>query len=152
MLKRLFMITSLFMVASMLLAACATPTPAAPAPTTPPQIIEITKIVEGETIIQVITATPDATEVPKEIAPVTVWTNYNQNNPGTSIDRWILDVAIALQRSEGIQLNNVYTPWTVINEKINLAVQLGGEIPDLAKMDMPLDPFYNNGTFMDITD
>ncbi|MDO9085306.1 MAG: extracellular solute-binding protein [Anaerolineaceae bacterium] len=152
MLKRLFLITSLIMVASMLLAACATPAPATQAPTTPPQLIEVTKIVEGETIIQVITATPAATEVPKKIAPVTVWTNYNQNNPATSIDRWILDVAIDIQRSEGIQLTNVYVPWTMINEKINLAVQSGGEVFDLTKMDMPLDPFYNNEVFMDITD
>lgn len=50
-------------VAALLLAACApaaTPT-AAPAPTAEPQVIEVTRIVEGTPEVQVVTATPEPT-------------------------------------------------------------------------------------------
>lgn len=154
MMKRFSLIFSVLMIASMLLAACATPT--APAP----QIIEVTKIVqgaevevtrivEGETVVEVITATPEPV---MEYGPVTIWTKFNDTNPQNSQDTWLKETIIDLQRAKGIQMTNVFAPYDQINNKLRLAVQSGGEVPDLSYMDPPLDAYYEAGALMDITD
>jgi multiple sugar transport system substrate-binding protein len=177
MIKRLTQIFSLIVIASMFLAACKTSTPAptlppqiievtkivegkpvvqvitaTAAPTTPPQIVEVTKIVAGTPVVQVITATPAPTTAPVVYKPVTIWTKFNDTNPQNSQDEWLANTIIALQRSLGLKMTNVFAPYDQINNKLQLAVQAGGEIPDVSYMDTPLDPYYNNGILMDITE
>jgi len=161
MLKRLTLIFSIIMIASMLLAACAPATPAAPAtvappaPTTPPQIVEVTKIVAGTPVVQVITATPAPTKLPPTpvvIKPITIWTKFNDTKPQNTQDQWLADTIQSLKAFEKIELKNVFVPYNEINTKLNLAVQAGGDVPDVSYADMPIDFFYQNKVFVDITD
>jgi peptide/nickel transport system substrate-binding protein len=98
--KKLFMVVSALIIASMVLAACS---PAA-APT--PQTVEVTKIVAGTPEIQkvVVTATPEPAKVTefKSKDPTTL----NIVEPGLSIDT--LDPALAYDTASAEILQNTY--------------------------------------------
>ena len=73
----LFKLVGVVMVIAFILGACSTPTPATQAPTPPPQIVEVTKIVMGTSIVEtkqvVVTATTAPTANPyDEKAPIKV--------------------------------------------------------------------------------
>jgi ABC-type glycerol-3-phosphate transport system substrate-binding protein len=70
-------LVGLVLVTAFILGACSTPTATTPAPTTPPQIVEVTKIVEGTTIVEtqqvVVTATTAPTANPyDDKAPIKI--------------------------------------------------------------------------------
>ena len=71
--RRKFLQMSAFGAAGLAISSC-TPaaTPAAPAATPEPVIIEVTRVVEGETIVEqvMVTATPEPTKPPEAVADV----------------------------------------------------------------------------------
>lgn len=125
MMKRLSLVVSLLVVAVMILAACA------PA----------------------VAPTPAATEAPKPAGPVTIWTKFNDTNPQNTQDQWLAQFIKDIKTDKDVTLTNVFVPYDQINSKINLAVQAGGDVPDVSYVDAQNLPFFvNNGTLMDITD
>lgn len=120
--KRFSLIFSMVMILSLLLAACGTPAPQ---------------------------ETPAG---PTEIGPVTIWTKFNDTNPQNTQDQWLAATIKSLAGFEGLEVTNIFAPYDQINNKLNLAVQSGGDIPDLSYIDTPIDYFYQNKVLMDITD
>jgi multiple sugar transport system substrate-binding protein len=130
--QKLNILLSLLLLFSMLLAACQTATTEPVAPAAP---------VEEE-----------PTEVPKP-GPITLWTKFNDTNPQNTQDEWLKSMLAAIKTDTGLEVTNVFVPFDQINTKLNLAVQAGGDIPDISYMDnQNLGFFYTNGTLMDLTD
>jgi phosphate transport system substrate-binding protein len=77
--RKAYSIFAVLMVVSLVIAGCAqaTPAPSTPAPTSAPQIIEVTKIVAGtpETIVITATPGPTATAAPTSLPPGSVTIN-----------------------------------------------------------------------------
>jgi multiple sugar transport system substrate-binding protein len=86
-------------------------------------------------------------------APITVWTKFNDANPQNDQDKWLARMLASLKADTGLEATNVFQPYDQINSKLNLAVQAGGDVPDVSYMDSQFVGFYvNNGTLMDLTD
>ncbi|MCC7450603.1 MAG: extracellular solute-binding protein [Anaerolineae bacterium] len=84
---------------------------------------------------------------------ITIWTKFNADNPQNAQDTWTKDTIEAYKKDTGNEVENVFQPYDQINSKLNLAVQAGGEVPDLSYVDGQFLGFYaNNGTLIDLTD
>ena len=86
------------------------------------------------------------------IPTVQIWTKFNDTNPQNSQDEWLAATIAALKAEGTINLVNTFVPYDQINSKVNLAVQSGGEVPDISYVDGDIDFFVNNGALMDLTD
>jgi len=85
-------------------------------------------------------------------AMVQIWTKYNDTNPQNSIDKWMDDTVASFKTANGQELKNTFVPWDQITSKVNLAVQSGGDVPDITLVENAIDAYVRNGTLMDITD
>lgn len=84
---------------------------------------------------------------------ITVWTKFNSENPQNVQDEWMRDVIAAYAEATGNQVTNVFQPYDQINSTLNLAVQAGGDVPDVSYVDGQFLAFYDyNGALEDITD
>lgn len=129
--NKLIAVTSLLMVASMILAACA-PTPATPAASTPQVIIQ-TQVVEKTVVVtvqgqeKVVTATP---------LPPAAAKTFKSKDPTTAVEATIgdivtMDPALAYDTASGEIIQNTYE--TLIFYKKEAAAdfipQLATEVP-----------------------
>ncbi|NWF70002.1 MAG: extracellular solute-binding protein [Chloroflexi bacterium] len=84
---------------------------------------------------------------------ITVWTKFNSENPQNSQDEWMRAAIDGYLEATGNQVTNVFQAFDVINSALNLAVQAGGDVPDLSYVDAQFLGFYDyNGTLTDLTD
>lgn len=84
---------------------------------------------------------------------ITIWTKFNSANPQNAQDNWTKDTIDSYKKDTGSEVENVFQPYDQINSKLNLAVQSGGEVPDMSYVDGQFLGFYaNNGTLIDLTD
>ncbi len=92
------------------------------------------------------------TEEPKEMGPVTLWSEVNIKAPQTNLDKGFAAAVEGIEEAMGTKLIVVTTPYKEIDAKVNLAVQAGGDVPDVAQIKVSKLPFHiENGTLMDIT-
>jgi multiple sugar transport system substrate-binding protein len=86
---------------------------------------------------------------------ITIWTKFNDQNTTdpNSQDKWMAEALKEFTATTKLAITNVVQPYDQINSKLNLAVQAGGDVPDLSYVDTLAVPFYQkNGTLQDITD
>jgi ABC-type glycerol-3-phosphate transport system substrate-binding protein len=83
---------------------------------------------------------------------VNIWTKFNDTNPQNTQDEWLVSAIAQIKADKGIELKNTFVPYDQIVNKVNLAVQAGGDVPDVSYVDGSIDFFVNNGTLMDLTD
>jgi multiple sugar transport system substrate-binding protein len=85
--------------------------------------------------------------------PITIWTKFNDQNPQNSQDQWLASALKEYTEKTGNKITNVNQPYDQINSKLNVAVQAGGDVPDVSYVDSQQLGFYTqNGTLMDLTD
>jgi multiple sugar transport system substrate-binding protein len=90
---------------------------------------------------------------PAKQPPITIWTKFNDQNPQNTQDQWLAAALKDYSQQTGNQVTNVTQPYDQINSKLNVAVQAGGDIPDLSYVDSQQLGFYEkNGTLVDLTD
>lgn len=86
-------------------------------------------------------------------APITIWTKWNDQNPQNSQDQWLAAFLKDYSAKTGAKVTNVFQPYDQINSKLNLAVQAGGDVPDLSYVDTQSTAFFaKNGDLIDLTD
>lgn len=84
---------------------------------------------------------------------ITIWTKFNSDNPQNAQDEWTKATIESYKSETGNDVANVFQPYDQINSKLNLAVQSGGDVPDMSYVDGQFLGFYdNNGALMDLTD
>jgi multiple sugar transport system substrate-binding protein len=84
---------------------------------------------------------------------LTIWTKYNDQNPQVTSDQWMADIVADYQAEQGITLENTFVVYNEINTRLNVAVQAGGDLPDVSYVDSQNLGFYiNNGTLTDLTE
>ncbi len=85
--------------------------------------------------------------------PITLWTKFNDQNPQNTQDQWLAAFLKEYNTKTGGQVTNVFQPFDQINSKLNVAVQSGGDVPDVSYIDTQEVPFFfKNGDLMDLTD
>jgi multiple sugar transport system substrate-binding protein len=83
---------------------------------------------------------------------ITVWTKFNSDTPQNVQDEW-MKATVDDYNAAGGSITNVFQPYDQINSKLNLAVQAGGDVPDVSYVDGQFLGFYDyNGTLTDITE
>ncbi len=96
---------------------------------------------------------PTALAQPGNQPPIMVWTKFNDQNPQNTQDQWLAAALKEYIDTTGNQVTNVTQPYDQINSKLNVAVQSGGDVPDVSYVDSQQLGFYTqNGTLMDLTD
>ncbi len=91
-------------------------------------------------------------EEPKEMGPVTVWSEVNIKAPQTNLDKNFAKAVEGIEEAIGTELIIATTPYKEISAKVNLAVQAGGDVPDVVQLKVSKLGFHvDNGTLMDIT-
>jgi ABC-type glycerol-3-phosphate transport system substrate-binding protein len=89
----------------------------------------------------------------KELGPITLWSEVNTQSPQTDLDNEFVKVLPGLEEALGTTVNNVVTPYDQLDAKVNLAVQAGGEVPDVTEIKITKLGFHiKNGSLQDITD
>ncbi len=84
---------------------------------------------------------------------ITVWTKFNTENPQNSQDEWMRAAVDDYAAASGNEVTNVFQAFDVINSSLNLAVQAGGDVPDVSYVDAQFLGFYDyNGTLTDLTE
>lgn len=84
---------------------------------------------------------------------LSIWTKFNHENPQVNTDRWIATTIENYVAATGVTLQNTFVPFDQINSRLNVAVQAGGDVPDVSYVDSQnIGFFYNNGTLMDLTE
>lgn len=92
-------------------------------------------------------------EEPVTYDPVTIWTQLNTDTPASARDKIFAAMLPEMQSSTGITIMNVNQPYDQLDAKLNLAVQAGGEVPDIQEVNTNTFGFhYANGNLQDITD
>jgi len=92
-------------------------------------------------------------EEPETMGPVTVWSEVNIKAPQTNLDEDFAKAVVGIEDAIGTELIIATTPYKEISAKVNLAVQAGGDVPDVAQLKVSKLAFHvDNGTLMDITD
>jgi multiple sugar transport system substrate-binding protein len=130
--RRLFLKYAALSAGGAVLAGCAPAAVPTPAPTTPPQIVEVTKIVAGtpEKEVVVITATPEpTTNVPaKGKQPIIYWSMFGLDEAAqaqTQVDRF--------NQETGEQAIFMSIGWGNVSQKAQVAIS-GGNPPDLVSL------------------
>ncbi|MFN8528604.1 MAG: extracellular solute-binding protein [Anaerolineae bacterium] len=84
---------------------------------------------------------------------ITIWTKFNSDNPQNVQDEWMQSILGTYSADTGNSATNVFQPYDQINSLLNLAVQAGGDVPDLSYVDGQYLGFYDyNGTLTDLTE
>lgn len=84
--------------------------------------------------------------------PIIFWTKFNDQNPQNTQDAWLASLLKEYRSKTGNEVTNVAQPYDQINTKLNVAVQAGGEVPDLSYVDSQQMGFFTqNGTLTDLT-
>lgn len=92
-------------------------------------------------------------EEPEEMGPVTLWSEVNIKAPQTNLDENFAKAVEGIEEAMGAELIVVTTPYKEIAGKVNLAVQAGGDVPDVSQIKVSKIPFHvDNGNLMDITE
>ncbi len=82
-----------------------------------------------------------------------VWTKFNADNPQVTSDRWLVQTIEDYRAATGITVENTYVVYNEINTRLNVAVQSGGDIPDVSYVDSQnIGFYYNQGTLTDLTE
>jgi len=90
---------------------------------------------------------------PNTLHPITLWTKFNDQSPQNTQDQWLADFLKAYTSKTGNQVTNIFQPFDQINSKLNIAVQAGGDVPDVSYVDSQNIPFLSkNGDLIDLTD
>lgn len=93
------------------------------------------------------------TEEPEEMGPVTFWSEVNIKAPQTNLDEGFKKAVVGIEEAMGAELIVVTIPYKEIDAKVNLAVQAGGDVPDVTQVKVQKLAFHiENGTLMDITE
>ena len=83
---------------------------------------------------------------------ITIWTKFNSDSPQNAQDEW-MKATVDGYNADGGKLSNVFQPYDQINTKVNLAVQAGGDVPDVSYVDSQALGFFDyNGTLIDLTE
>lgn len=91
--------------------------------------------------------------IAQEDDTLTIWTKFNADNPQVASDRWLEAVIEDYQAEASVTLENTFVVYNEINTRLNVAVQSGGDIPDVSYVDSQNLGFYvNNGTLTDLTE
>lgn len=94
-----------------------------------------------------------STEEPEEMGPVTLWSEVNIKAPQTNLDENFAKAVEGIEAAMGTELIVVTTPYKEIDAKVNLAVQAGGDVPDVTQIKVSKLAFHiDNGTLTDITE
>ncbi|WP_020611825.1 ABC transporter substrate-binding protein [Sediminispirochaeta bajacaliforniensis] len=84
---------------------------------------------------------------------ITIWTKYNALNPENIRDEWLKKTLEEYQAETGKVVENIFVPYDQINNKLNVAVTAGGQVPEISYVDSQQQAFYiTNDTLMDLTD
>jgi multiple sugar transport system substrate-binding protein len=82
-----------------------------------------------------------------------LWTKFNDKSPQNTQDQWLATALAEYTKETGAAVENVFQPFDQINAKLNVAVQAGGDVPDLSYVDSQQLGFFNqNGTLQDLTE
>ncbi len=82
-----------------------------------------------------------------------IWTKFNAENPQVASDFWLAQTIENYAADTGVTLENTFVVYNEINTRLNVAVQSGGDIPDVSYVDSQNLGFYvNNGTLLDLTE
>ncbi len=90
--------------------------------------------------------------VATENKTINIWTKFNDTNPQNTQDEWLARIIKDFEAETGYKIVNTFVPYDQIVQKLNLAVQAGGNVPDLSYVDQDIDFFARNGVLMDITE
>ncbi|MCC6147683.1 MAG: extracellular solute-binding protein [Anaerolineaceae bacterium] len=143
---KIFMIFSMLVVVAMMAAACG---PAAPATQEAPAAAP-TKA-EAPTAEQP-AAEPTLPEVEKPTS-VTLWTQLNTDTPASARDKIFAAMLPDIEKATGMKVQNINQPYDQLDAKLNLAVQAGGDVPDIFEVNTNTFGFhYANGNLQDITE
>ena len=115
--KRLFLFTVLTIVLSLFVAACAAP---APAPAAPQPAAE----------------EPVPAEEPAEAAApgeITVWSRYDIESADDANGATLKQFFADLETKTGVKVNYEQIAWDQLSTKLALAVQSGGDVPDIVE-------------------
>ena len=130
--RRLFLKYAAMTVGGAALAGCAPAVAPTPAPTTPPQIVEVTKIVAGTPVkeVVVITATPEpTTQAPaRGKQPIIYWSMFGLQEAAqaqTQVDRF--------NKETGEEAIFMSIGWGNVAQKAQVAIS-GGNPPDLVSL------------------
>src|SRR5690242_1215090 len=74
--------------------------------------------------------------------PITIWTKFNDQNPQNTQDQWLAAALKDYTDKTGNKVTNVNQPYDQINSKLNVAVQAGGDVPDVSYVDSQQLGFY----------
>jgi len=97
------------------------------------------------------TEEPEVVE-PEVMGPVTLWSEVNVKAPQTNLDNNFAEAIKGIEKAMGTELIVVTTPYKEIDGKVNLAVQAGGDVPDVAQIKVSKLAFHiDNDTLTDIT-
>lgn len=89
----------------------------------------------------------------QDTPPIEIWTRFNTDNPQVTSDYWLADLLSTYQQEEQATVNNTFYPYDQINTAVNVAVQTGVNVPDLAYIDTEQIGFYaKNEALIDLTD
>jgi multiple sugar transport system substrate-binding protein len=84
---------------------------------------------------------------------LSIWTKFNADNPQVASDRWLSATIEDYAATSGVTLENTFVVYNEINTRLNVAVQSGGQVPDVSYVDSQNLGFYlNNGTLTDLTE
>ncbi len=82
---------------------------------------------------------------------IKMWSKFNHTNPQNTQDEWLAKVIQDFESDTGYIIENTFVPYDKIQSKVNLAVQAGGNVPDISYVDQDIDFYARNGALMDIT-
>ena len=81
------------------------------------------------------------------------WTRFNTIDPQVTSDFWLTDLLANYSTETNQSVENTFYPFDQINTALNIAVQTGVNVPDIAYIDTEQIGFYSsNGTLLDLTE
>lgn len=144
--NKFFVLFSALVLVAMAVTACV---PAATATQAPPAVVSTEA--KQPTVEQ-----PTAEAVPTEAekpTSVTLWTQLNTDTPASARDKIFAAMLPEIETATGMDVRNINQPYDQLDSKLNLAVQAGGEVPDVFEVNTNTFGFhYANGNLQDITD
>lgn len=87
----------------------------------------------------------------QDSTPLNVWTRFNVETPQVLSDEWFAQLLTDYAATTDTPLNHVFYPYDQINAAVNIAVQTGVNVPDVAYIDTEQIGFYSNtGALIDL--
>jgi multiple sugar transport system substrate-binding protein len=139
--SRLLTLMSLLIILSMVIIACATP--AAPPPAEPAGGEEAAPAAEEE-------AAPEPAE---DAGTITIWSRYDISDPEDANGAKIAQVIETVEAEAGIEVIHEQIAWDQLSTKLALAVQSGGEVPDVVETgSQHIPPLLDAGALQPLDD